>query len=123
MYNRNLSAYFCLLTIFAFCSPSRADIWPNSIEQRLLAAGAAGSSALNANSVASVRLRNNQGTVHVCGGFIINKRWVGTAAQCLTGKTINNTVVAVGIPTVTGGLIYGIVHIEKHQNYNVKSST
>lgn len=114
MFERNFSV-ICLLTILGFCSPSRA-----SIEQRLLAGGAPGA-ASNADSLASVRFRNNQGTVHVCGGFIINKRWVGTAAQCLTGKTINNTVVAVGRPTVTGGTIYDIIQIEKHQNYNVKS--
>ncbi len=116
MFNRK-NSIFCLLTIFACCSPIRADISPGSIEQRLLSGGSLPIST-NADSVASVRLKNSQGTVHICGGFIINKHWVGTAAQCLTGKTINNTVVAVGRPTVTGGPIYDINQIEKH-NYNV----
>lgn len=70
-------------------------------------------------SMASVRFSNVQGQFHLCGGFIINKRWVGTAAQCLEGQTTQNTVVAVGTTSIVLGTVYGLSQIEMHQNFNV----
>ncbi|XP_037033478.1 chymotrypsin-2-like [Bradysia coprophila] len=116
MFNRHFSV-LCLLAIFAYCSPSRADVLSKSTEQRLLGAANAPTNT-NSNSVASVRYLTSQLSQHVCGGFIINKHWIGTAAQCLTGKTVNNTVVAVGRPTISGGTIHSVDRIVMHENYD-----
>lgn len=116
MFNQN-SAFFFLLTIFACYSTNCADVL-ESKEERLIG-GTLPGATVNRQTVASIRLQMLQMSFHVCGGFIINKHWVGTAAQCLTNKTIYNTVVAVGSTSITGGTIYNLERIEKHQNYSV----
>lgn len=119
MFNRNVVT-LCLLTIFSLCSPSCALVASERVEGRILGGAAATAATLNRASVASIRFYNLQISVHVCGGFIINRRWVGTAAQCMEGKTTSTCVVAVGSLTLTGGILYPLDRIEKHENYNVK---
>lgn len=114
MYGRNLFFFLCLLA----SSSNWADAELGNVDKRILSA-AVPPAATNAASVASIRLALVQGNFHIGGGFIINKHWVGTAAQVLTELNVNNTVVAVNRPTVTGGTIYTVNHIEIHQNFNV----
>lgn len=112
MFKRNVVT-FCLLAILSFFSPSRAIISSENGEDRI-----SGGTNNHHFALASIRSVNNQGNFHICGGFIINKHWVGTAAQCMTHKTINNTAVAVGSSNIGGGTVYDVNRIEKH-NYNV----
>lgn len=119
MFNRN-SAFFCLLTIFACCSSSCADVPLESTEGRILGGGNPGANS-NVRTVASIRLRTTQMSYHTCGAFIINKHWVGTAGQCMAEKTENNTVVAVGSTSIVAGTIYDINRIETHVDFNVKT--
>ncbi len=118
MFNRNVIS-FCLLTIVSYCSLSSAIFSSERGESRILGGVAATAATLNRASVASVRLYTSQGHFHVCGGFIINRRWVGTAAQCMTDKTTNNAAVSVGSLAIGGGTIYNLDRIEKHENFNV----
>lgn len=115
--------YFVALSLTLVVSfASSDDGYANSSlpsKDQLIAGGTVITTGNERLSVASVRFSNIQGSFHLCGGFVINKRWVGTAAQCLTGQTINNTVVAVGTMAVAAGRIHELDQIEKHHNYNV----
>lgn len=57
------------------------------------------------DAIASIRSSMLQGNMHICGAFILNNHWVGTAAQCVFDRTVANTLIGVGtnliVPTVT----------------------
>lgn len=114
MFNRN----FVVLSLFACCSTSWANEALGNLDKRILS-GVALPAGNNGDSVASIRFSIAGSTIHIGGGFIINRRWVGTSAQLLQGKSPERTVVAVGRPTVTGGTMYNVDRFEIHQNYNV----
>lgn len=124
MFNQNVVT-LCLLTISSFSSLSCAIFTSGKAEERLLGSVVAATNGAEARrhliSVASIRSKYTHGNFHVCGGFIINKHWVGTAAQCMIDKTINNTAVAVGSTNIAGGTIYDLNRIEIH-NYNVNTA-
>lgn len=110
--------YVLCFSIFLFCPSTYGGSSSTSIEGRIMNGISPGVAIVARRSVASVRFSNLQGQFHICGGFILNKHWVGSAAQCLTGQTTQNTVVAVGTLTIVGGTSYNLNQIEMHKNYN-----
>lgn len=109
----------CLSIILFYPSSYAGSLSNQTVEDRILGGITLSSRTYQLMSLASVRFSNIQGQFHLCGGFIINKYWLGSAAQCLAGQTIQNTVVAVGSASIAGGTIYNLNRIEMHQNYNV----
>jgi trypsin len=68
-----------------------------------------------------VSLRN-AGNSHFCGGFVINNRWVGSAAHCTIGRTAANTVSVVGTNHRTsGGIAHSTSRIVNHPSYNANT--
>lgn len=66
--------------------------------------------------VASIQMILPQGNVHICGSFIVNKRWLSTAAQCVYDKTVNNIAV---VPTITSTATISLAQIVVHEEFNV----
>lgn len=66
--------------------------------------------------VASVQMVLPQGNVHICGSFIVNKRWLSTAAQCVHDKTVKNIVV---VTTITSASVLTLSQIVVHEEFNV----
>lgn len=66
-----------------------------------------------------ISLRNPQNH-HVCGGFIMSDRWIGSAAQCTQGRYSNpNGLIAVsGAHTRTDGNRHRVARIINHPRYN-----
>lgn len=110
--------FLFLTTVILLCPKASDGLYASrhSLEERILG----GATAPSRSSIASVRVSNLQGTFHICGGFVINRRWAGTAAQCLTGYLVPNIVIAVGTTTIVGGIIYTLSEIQIHFQYNVK---
>lgn len=73
-------------------------------------------------AVASLRTRTVQGNFHLCGGFIINLNWIGTAAQCVHGREdrAQDFVVGVGTNSITTTRNYDVAFIVPHNDFNVR---
>ncbi|KAJ6639830.1 Protein shifted, partial [Pseudolycoriella hygida] len=110
--------HLCLLILCVFYSPSSAYRTPEPIKSRILGGVAiTTATAPDAASVVSIRFVAAQANYHIGGGFIINTRWIGTAAQCIIDLEANSTVVAVGRPPIGGGTIYLVDKLVPHPNY------
>lgn len=67
-------------------------------------------------------LRNRQTSVHFCGGFIINSRWVGSSYRCTFWRQpAENILVVVGAVTLSsGGNVHQAVQIVGHPEYRAE---
>lgn len=74
-----------------------------------------GHEAANGQFPYVVALRHSQSLQHICGGAILNNRWIVSAAQCT-----NHSVVAVVGATHTpdSGNTYELERIVKHPKFN-----
>ena len=80
-----------------------------------------GGTAKGNASVASIQALTFHGNYHICGAFIINKRWIGTAAQCVVGQTNKTIGVSVGVSSITSIRALRLSRIEIHPSFNVNS--
>lgn len=72
-------------------------------------------------AVASLRTRSLQGNSHLCGAFIINQNWIGTAAQCVNDREDRpqDFLVGVGTNSITTTRNYEVGLIIKHEGFDV----
>ena len=78
-----------------------------------------GGSTAAANQFPHQASLQSNANAHFCGGFIINNRWVGSAAHCTVGRTAANTRVRVGSNNrTTGGQLFQASAVRNHGSYN-----
>lgn len=90
----------------------------NSSELRNVSRIMGGSITRN-DAMASIRTSIAQGNLHLCGAFIINNRWIGTAAQCVHGRTTADTIVGVGTNLITPTITHTLQDIFINEGFNV----
>lgn len=73
-----------------------------------------GHEAANGQFTYVVSLRQSQSSQHICGGAILNNRWIVSAAQC-TNRSIVAVVGLTNIPD--GGKTYKLKRIVKHPKF------
>lgn len=81
-----------------------------------------GGAIIRHNAMASVRTAMLQGNFHICGGFVINNFFVGTAAQCVFDRTASNTIVGVGTNLITATITYSLGNIFTNPLFNVRKT-
>lgn len=68
-----------------------------------------------------VSLQLNNGTSHICGGSIINERWILTAAHCIDGLTVDEVLVRVGAThKYHEGQLFRVEQMFKHEKHYVE---
>ncbi len=81
-----------------------------------------GGSTAGANAFPHQASLQSNANAHFCGGFIINNRWVGSAAHCTIGRTAANTRVRVGSNNrTTGGQLFQASAVRNHASYNANT--
>ncbi|KAF5286000.1 hypothetical protein FQR65_LT12997 [Abscondita terminalis] len=80
-----------------------------------------GDNALPGEFPYQVSLREEN--VHFCGGSIIGRRWILTAAHCVFGTNTASVKVVVGTNKLdSGGKMYSIINYILHENYNSQTA-
>lgn len=65
-----------------------------------------------------VAVKDSGSRAHLCGGFIINARWIGSSAYCTAERTPQNTVVVAGSTQLNaGGTTYTLDEVINHEGY------
>lgn len=55
---------------------------------------------------------------HLCGGFIINERWIGSSAYCTIDRSPQDTLIVAGSTQLSsGGITYTVTEIINHESY------
>lgn len=81
-----------------------------------------GGSTAGANQFPHQASLQSNANAHFCGGFIINNRWIGSAAHCTIGRTAANTRVRVGTNNrTTGGTLFQASAVRNHGSYNANT--
>lgn len=55
---------------------------------------------------------------HFCGGSILNRIWVISAARCTHKRQRDGVIIAVGAISIRGGIVYKVAAIINHHQYN-----
>ncbi|KAJ6634127.1 Chymotrypsin-2 [Pseudolycoriella hygida] len=113
---------FTVVFFLAFVAvASAASIIPNDTETPFEGweGRIVGGSTASAGQFPHQASLQSNANAHFCGAFIINTRWVGSAAHCTIGRTAANTRVRVGSNSrTTGGTLFQASAIRNHGSYN-----
>ncbi|GJQ80472.1 hypothetical protein Trydic_g12370 [Trypoxylus dichotomus] len=67
----------------------------------------------------SLRTLYNNHLTHFCGGTILNRRWILTAAQCMLRSNSSGVIAVIGTNTLdSGGIFRDVCKVVIHPNYN-----
>lgn len=106
-----------MFLLFTAIIPSNAETPLEGWEGRIV-----GGSAAGANAFPHQASLQSNANAHFCGAFIINNRWVGSAAHCTIGRTAANTRVRVGSNNrTTGGQLFQASAVRNHASYNANT--